>query len=154
MDHVVVEADRIAREWRERRWDTFRLVTPNWQCKLPGFPYSGPDPSGFMHRAQIIRYLEDYAASFAAPVVEGVRATRLRRLLGGVFELSTAAGTLTADQVIVATGPYHAPSIPPMAQRLPTRLTQLHSSQYRSPHKLPEGAVLVVGTGQSGCQIA
>src|SRR5205814_3834210 len=106
------------------------------------------------HRAQIIRYLEDYAASFAAPVVEGVRATRLRRLLGGGFELSTAAGTLTADQVIVATGPYHAPSIPPIAQRLPTRLTQLHSSQYRSPHKLPEGAVLVVGTGQSGCQIA
>src|SRR5947207_3782113 len=115
IDHLVFEADRIAREWRERRWDTFRLVTPNWQCKLPGFPYSGPDPNGFMHRAQIIRYLEDYAASFAAPVVEGVRATRLRRLPGGVFELSTAAGTLTADHVIVATGPYHAPSIPPMA---------------------------------------
>jgi putative flavoprotein involved in K+ transport len=154
IDHLVLEADRIAQEWRERRWDTFRLVTPNWQCKLPGFPYSGPDPNGFMHRAQIIRYLEDYAASFAAPVVEGVRVTRLRRLLGGVFELSTTAGTLTADQIIVATGPYHAPSIPPAAQRLPTRLTQLHSSQYRSPYALPQGAVLVVGTGQSGCQIA
>jgi putative flavoprotein involved in K+ transport len=154
IDHLVVEAGRIAREWRERRWDTFCLVTPNWQCKLPGFPYAGPDPTGFMDRAQIVRYLEDYAASFASPVVEGVSVTRLRRLPGGVFELATSAGTLTAGQVVVATGPYHAPSIPPMAERLPTAVTQLHSSRYRNPDPLPDGAVLVVGTGQSGCQIA
>jgi putative flavoprotein involved in K+ transport len=154
IDHLVIEASRIAWEWRERRWDTFCLVTPNWQCKLPGFPYAGPEPIGFMNRAEVIRYLEDYAASFAAPVIEGVRATRLRRLPGGTFELSTTAGTVAAGQVVVATGPYHAPSIPPMAQRLPAGVTQLHSSQYRGPYQLPEGAVLVVGTGQSGGQIA
>jgi putative flavoprotein involved in K+ transport len=154
IDHLVIEAGRIGWEWRERRWDTFCLVTPNWQCKLPGFPYAGPDPTGFMDRAQVVRYLEDYAASFASPVVEGVSVTRLRRLPGGVFELATSAGTLTAGQVVVATGPYHAPSIPPMAERLPTAVTQLHSSRYRNPDPLPDGAVLVVGTGQSGCQIA
>jgi putative flavoprotein involved in K+ transport len=154
IDHLVIEAGRIGREWRERRWDTFCLVTPNWQCKLPGFPYTGPDPHGFMDRAQVVRRLEDYAASFNPPVVEGVSAARLRRLPGGVFELSTTAGTLTARQVVVATGPYHAPSIPPMAQRLPAAVTQLHSSHYRNPDELPAGAVLVVGTGQSGCQIA
>jgi putative flavoprotein involved in K+ transport len=104
IDHLVVEAGRIGREWRERRWDTFCLVTPNWQCKLPGFPYAGPDPTGFMNRAQIVRYLEDYAASFAAPVVEGVSATRLRRLPGGVFELSITAGKTAGSLTSSATG--------------------------------------------------
>ncbi|MEW9533810.1 MSMEG_0569 family flavin-dependent oxidoreductase [Microbispora sp. NPDC049125] len=152
--HLVLEAGRIGREWRERRWDSFCLVTPNWQCRLPGFPYSGPDPDGFMVREQIVRYLEDYAASFRPPLAEEVTVTRLRRLTGGVFELSTTAGVLTADQVVVATGPYHVPSIPRMAERLPASVTQLHSSEYRNPGGLPAGAVLVVGTGQSGCQIA
>src|SRR5437762_9287967 len=112
VDHVVLEKSRVAHEWREHRWDTFCLVTPNWQCKLPGFPYAGPDPDGFMNRAEIVRYLEDYAASFDPPLVEGVSVTRLRRLPDGPFELSTTVGVLTADQVVVATGSYHAPSIP------------------------------------------
>jgi putative flavoprotein involved in K+ transport len=154
IDHLVIEAGRIGQEWRERRWDSICLVTPNWQCKLPGFPYTGPDPNGFMDRAQVVRYLEDYAAFVDPPLVEGVSVTRLRRLPGGVFELSTTVGVLTAGHVVVATGPYHAPSIPLMAERLPTSVKQHHSSQYRNPDQLPDGAVLVVGTGQSGCQIA
>jgi putative flavoprotein involved in K+ transport len=154
IEHVVVEADRVAREWRERRWDTFCLVTPNWQCKLPGFPYQGPDPDGFMVRDEIVRYLEDYVAFFGPPLVEGVSVTGLRRLSGGAFALRTPQGDFTADQVVVATGPYHRPSVPRMAERLPADVEQIHSSHYRNPERLPEGGVLVVGTGQSGCQIA
>ncbi|MER6536035.1 MSMEG_0569 family flavin-dependent oxidoreductase [Streptomyces sp. 900105755] len=154
VDHVVVEANRVGHEWRERRWDSFCLVTPNWQCKLPGHPYAGSDPDGFMVRDDIVRYLEDYVASFQPPLVEGVSVTRLRRSLDGVFDVTTTAGGFTADQVVVATGPYHTPKIPRMAERLPAGVEQLHSSGYRNADQLPEGAVLVVGTGQSGCQIA
>ncbi|MGW3412157.1 MSMEG_0569 family flavin-dependent oxidoreductase [Streptomyces sp. NPDC000888] len=152
--HVVVEANRVGHEWRERRWDSFCLVTPNWQCRLPGHPYAGPDPDGFMVRAEIVRYLEDYVARFEPPLVEGVSVTGLRRSQGGVFELTTSTGEFTADQVVVATGPYHTPSVPRMAERLPGGVEQIHSSRYRNPSQLPDGAVLVVGTGQSGCQIA
>jgi putative flavoprotein involved in K+ transport len=155
VEHVVLEANAVGHEWRSRRWDSFCLVTPNWQCRLPGFAYQGDDPDGFMVREAIIRYLEAYAASFHPPLVEGVRATRLRRsAVGSAFELATTAGDFTADQVVVATGPYHALSVPALAQRLPDDTEQVHSSAYRNADQLPEGAVLVIGTGQSGCQIA
>ncbi|MEU3188364.1 MSMEG_0569 family flavin-dependent oxidoreductase [Streptomyces sp. NPDC006923] len=154
IDHVVVEAERVGHEWRERRWDSFCLVTPNWQCRLPGFPYQGDDPDGFMVRDEIVQYLLDYVAFFQPPLVEGVPVTGLRRAVDGRFELTTAEGTFTADQVVVATGPYHTPSIPRMAERLPAGVTQIHSSRYRNAGRLPDGGVLVVGTGQSGCQIA
>jgi len=154
VDHVVLERDRVGHEWRDRRWDSFCLVTPNWQCRLPGFDYPGDDPDGFMAGADIVGYLEKYAASFDPPLAEGVSVDRLRRTPNGVFELGTSAGTCTADQVVVATGPYHNPAVPRIAERLPGSVTQLHSAQYRNPGQLPDGAVLVVGTGQSGCQIA
>lgn len=154
IDHLVLEAHRIGHEWSSRRWDSFCLVTPNWQCRLPGFPYQGPDPDGFMLRDQVVRYLERYGALLGSSVVEGGRVSRLRRAATGVFELSTSVGELTADQVVVATGPYHAAAVPRLAERLPADLAQVHSSEYRRPGQLPPGAVLVVGTGQSGCQIA
>jgi putative flavoprotein involved in K+ transport len=154
VDHVVLEKHRIAHEWRERRWDSFCLVTPNWQCRLPGFPYAGPDPNGFMLKDDIVKYVEDYASSFAAPVHEGVSATALRASPGGGFDLQTSAGSCHADQVVVATGGYHLPSIPRLAERLPDEISQLHASAYRNPYSLAPGAVLVVGSGQSGCQIA
>lgn len=162
VDHVVLEADKAGHEWHDRRWDSFCLVTPNWQCALPGFPYSGPDPDGFMVRDQIVEYLDKFVASFGPPLVEGIRATRLRARTDGRFEIGfetsteagTATGTLTGDQVVVATGPYQVPRTPRLAERLPDHVTQLHSAQYRNPEQLPDGAVLVVGTGQSGCQIA
>jgi putative flavoprotein involved in K+ transport len=153
LDHLVLEADRVGNEWRNRRWDSFCLVTPNWQCRLPGSPYAGPDGDGFMLRDEIVSYLENYANSFDVPLVEGVRATKLTHN-GDGFRLVTDHGTVTADQVVVATGPYQRPRIPRMAERLPSDLVQLHSSQYRNPEQLPAGEVLVVGTGQSGCQIA
>ncbi|GIE82034.1 FAD-dependent oxidoreductase [Actinoplanes philippinensis] len=154
VDHVVLERDRVGHEWRDRRWDSFCLVTPNWQVDLPGFAYTGDDPDGFMSGAEVVAHLERYAASFAPPLRQGVTVTRLRRGATGVFTLQTSAGSFTADQVVVATGPYHEPAIPRIAERLPTGLAQLHSSQYRRPGQLPDGDVLVVGTGQSGAQIA
>jgi putative flavoprotein involved in K+ transport len=154
VDHVVIERERVGHEWRTRRWDSFCLVTPNWQCRLPGFSYTGDDPDGFMVGAEVVGFLEKYAASFDPPLLEGVAVTRLRRTPQGVFDLATSAGGFTADQVVVATGPYHVPAVPRIAERLPASLVQLHSAQYRNPAQLPDGAVLVVGTGQSGCQIA
>jgi putative flavoprotein involved in K+ transport len=153
LDHVVLEADRVGNEWRNRRWDSFCLVTPNWQCRLPGFPYAGTDRDGFMVRDEIVAYLEEYSRSFDVPLVEGVRATNLEESPQG-FKLTTTAATVTADQVVLATGPYQRTKIPRVAERLPKDLVQLHSSQYRNPDQLPAGDVLVVGTGQSGCQIA
>jgi putative flavoprotein involved in K+ transport len=154
IDHIVLERDRIGHEWRVRRWDTFCLVTPNWQCQLPGFPYPGDDQDGFMVRDDVVRYIEGYAKSFDPPVIEGVAATRLRRDTKGRYLVGTSRGELIADQVVLATGPYQVPRIPRLAGRLPDELTQIHSSQYRGPDQLPPGDVLVVGTGQSGCQIA
>jgi putative flavoprotein involved in K+ transport len=153
IDHLVLEKHQLGHEWRARRWDSFCLVTPNWQCRLPGFPYAGPDPNGFMVKDEIISYLEEYARSFGPPLREGVAVTGLRPA-GGRFEVATSGGTCTADQVVVATGGYHQPAVPRIADRLPERLRQLHSSEYRAPRQLPDGEVLVVGTGQSGCQIA
>lgn len=154
IEHVVLERHRVGHEWRERRWDTFCLVTPNWQCQLPGFPYRGGDPDGFMSREQVVGYLEAYAASFDPPLMQGVAATRLRRDGRDGFAVVTSTGTFIARQVVLATGPYQVPLIPRLAERLPDELMQVHSSGYRSPGALPAGAVLVVGTGQSGCQIA
>ncbi|HVZ73477.1 MAG TPA: MSMEG_0569 family flavin-dependent oxidoreductase [Polyangia bacterium] len=154
VDHVVLEKHRLAHEWRERRWDTFCLVTPNWQCNLPGFPYKGPDPHGFMLKDDIVRYVEDYARSFGPPLLEGVSATSLRAAPGGGFALQTTAGACHADQVVIATGGYHTPSIPRLAERLPEKIVQLHASRYRNAAELPPGGVLVVGSGQSGAQIA
>ena len=144
----------MAHEWNARRWDSFCLVTPNWQCALPDFAYPGRDPHGFMVREQIVDYLRGYAEAVHAPLVEGVTVTRLRRREEEGFELTTTAGTVTADQVVVATGPYQVPRVPRSAERLAGSVLSLHSSQYRNPDQLPPGTVLVVGTGQSGCQIA
>lgn len=153
IEHVVLEAERVAHSWRTERWDTFCLVTPNWQCQLPGHPYSGPDPKGFMQKDEIVEYVETYATRFALPVREHVRVYSLTQK-GNQFELETSVGSFGADQVVVATGCYHEPRIPPSADLVPPHITQIHSSAYRNPRALPEGPVLVVGSGQSGCQIA
>ena len=155
VDHIVFEKNRIAHSWRSKRWDSFCLVTPNWQCALPGYPYPGEDPHGFMQRDAIVKYIEAYAESFQPPIKEGVSVLRLGRdKTKRVFEIETSIGRYTANQVVVATGGYHRPRIPRMAERLPEHVTQLHSSDYKNPDALSDQAVLVVGTGQSGCQIA
>jgi putative flavoprotein involved in K+ transport len=154
IDHAVFEKERAAHAWRAERWDTFCLVTPNWQCQLPGFPYSGPHPHGFMLRNEIVAYLDDYIASFHPPLLEGVTVQRLRSDAQHGFVLETSQGIHIADQVVIAAGGYQVPIIPRCAERLPESVVQIHSSIYRNPSDLPVGAVLVVGSGQSGCQIA
>jgi putative flavoprotein involved in K+ transport len=154
IDHIVFEKNQIGYSWRSKRWDSFCLVTPNWQCKLPGYPYPGADTHGFMKKDEIVQYIEEYAASFDPPVKEGVEVLKVRKDAQGKFEVITTIGEYTADQVVIASGSYHAPKIPRIAERFPEHIVQLHSSEYKNPQSLPDKAVLVVGTGQSGCQIA
>ncbi|ERK05817.1 putative monooxygenase [Pantoea sp. AS-PWVM4] len=151
--HLVLERHRLAWAWREQRWDNFCLVTPNWQCKLPGFPYDGDDPHGFMLRDEIVDYVERYARSFDAPLREGVNVLRVVKTDGG-FLLHTSAGEFSADQVVVAVGNYHRPRFPAIAAELPAHIMQVHSANYKSAQQLPAGEVLVVGSAQSGAQIA
>jgi putative flavoprotein involved in K+ transport len=143
LEHVVLEARQAGGDWLERRWDSFCLVTPNWQCRLPGFGYAGDDPDGFMVRDEIVRYLRDYVKSFDFPLVEGVAATRLRQDRDGTFRIGTSAGELTAAQVVVATGPYQVPRTPRLAERMPVDIIGVHSAQYRNPGQLPGCEVLV-----------
>ena len=154
LDHIVFEKNQIANAWRSQRWDSFCLVTPNWQCQLPGYPYKGNEPEGFIKKDEIVAYIENYARSFNPPIKEGVEVLNLRRGDRGIFEVTTSIGDYTADQVVVAAGAYHQPKIPKISERLPDHILQVHSSKYKNPESLPEGAVLVIGTGQSGCQIA
>jgi putative flavoprotein involved in K+ transport len=152
--HVIFEKNRIAHAWATQRWDSFCLVTPNWQCKLPGYPYPGDDPNGFMLKDDIVRYVRDYAKLIEAPVREGVAVQRVTRTDAGRFAVTTSEGAFTADAVVFAVSGYHVPQIPRIAERIAPGIQQIHSSAYKNPAQLPEGAVLVVGTGQSGCQIA
>ena len=159
--HVVLDRHSPGHAWRSQRWDTFCLVTPNWQCQLPGFPYAGSDPLGFMLRNDIVAYLEAYAASFAPPLHTGVTVERVARHSGpglqhdmGAWRVDTTAGTITANQVVVATGGYHDPIILPAASALDPAVHQLDANDYRNPDQFPPGAILVVGSGQSGAQIA
>ncbi|WP_433801959.1 MSMEG_0569 family flavin-dependent oxidoreductase [Actinomycetospora sp. CA-084318] len=154
VDHLVLERDTVAHSWKNHRWDTFCLVTPNWQCRLPDFPYRGDDPHGFMVRSEIVEYLEAYRDFVDPPLLEGVGVTRLFRDDHGTYHLATTAGECTADQVVVATGGYHTPITPPLSQPLPAEIVQVQSQDYRSGAQLPPGEVLVVGSGQSGAQIA
>ncbi|MBI0330612.1 MSMEG_0569 family flavin-dependent oxidoreductase [Burkholderia plantarii] len=152
--HLVIEKETVTHTWRNQRWDAFCLVTPNWQCMLPGWPYRGDDPHGFMTKDEIIAYLDGFVAMVDAPVLEHTRVLRVSRDAHGRYQVATSRGAFTADQVVVASGGYHTPIVPRLAERLPASITQVQSSDYRNAAMLPEGGVLVVGSGQSGAQIA
>jgi putative flavoprotein involved in K+ transport len=154
IDHLVLEKNTLTHTWRTQRWDAFCLVTPNWQCALPGHPYAGNDPHGFMKKDEIIDYLDGFIQSLDAPVKEHAEVKRVTRNADGTFSVFTSQGQFTADQVVVASGGYHTPIVPRMAERLPRSIVQIQSSEYRNAQALPEGGVLVVGSGQSGAQIA
>ncbi|AME26509.1 MULTISPECIES: MSMEG_0569 family flavin-dependent oxidoreductase [Burkholderiaceae] len=154
IDHLVLEKNTVTHTWRSQRWDAFCLVTPNWQCALPGYPYAGDDPHGFMVKDEIIAYLDGFIKAVDAPVIEHAEVRRVARNGEGGFSVSTSQGAFTADQIVIASGGYHTPIVPRMAERLPRSIAQIQSSEYRNPQALPEGAVLVVGSGQSGAQIA
>ena len=155
-EHVVLDRrDRVGGGWQDR-WDEFCFVTPNWSMAMPGFGYDGPDPDGFMPRDEIVARITRYAEVIGAPVVPGteVRALAVRDDTGHRFRLTTSRGTVEANEVIVAAGGYHVPKVPAISVGLSPRLSQIHSHVYRSEALLPPGGVLVVGSGQSGVQIA
>jgi putative flavoprotein involved in K+ transport len=154
-DHVILEQNhRVGETWR-RRWDSFTLVTPNWMLRLPGFPYRGPEPDAFLSRDQVVAHLEQYAALFDPPLRFGIRATSLDRKPDGTgYRVRTDDADYEAANVVVATGAYQRPKIPSFSGDLPRAILQIHTSEYRNSQALPAGAVLVVGSGQSGAQIA
>jgi putative flavoprotein involved in K+ transport len=153
-DHVVLDRrSTLGGSWQDR-WDDFRLVTPNWTVSFPGQPYDGSDADGFMARDEVVGRVARYASTVDAPVHLGVDVARLTAGGGSPFRLETSAGPIDAASVVVATGSYHVPRIPPVASSLPAAITQLHSHEYRNEGQLPSGGVLVVGSGQSGVQIA
>jgi len=155
LEHVVLERGRVAETWRSRRWDSFRLLIPNRLCQLPGFRYTGEHPDSFLSKDEVVQFFEAYVASFDPPVREGVAVTELRRGPDGDWEIVTAAGaTLGASNVVVATGAYQRPFLPSLAERIDPEIAQLHVDSYRNPAQLPDGAVVVVGGGSSGGQIA
>ena len=153
--HLVLEQGMVGETWRSGRWDSFTLVMPNWMTQLPGFPYQGDDPNGFLQREDIVAYLEQYAASFDAPLQCGVRVTDVIGQPGSDGYMVKVEGmTLEARNVVLAKGAFPKPKLPTVSADLCVDICQLHTSAYRNPQTLPSGAVLVVGSGQSGCQIA
>ncbi|NHN39494.1 MSMEG_0569 family flavin-dependent oxidoreductase [Pseudomaricurvus alcaniphilus] len=154
IEHLLIERHTPMHVWREQRWDSFTLVTPNWQCALPGHPYDGDDPHGFMKRDEINAYLRRFEAKLSAPVLTHTQVLQVDQQPCGTYRVQTSNGDFEAEQLVVATGGYHNPVIPRAAEKLPQSIQQITTDQYRNPQSLPPGAVLVVGSGQSGSQIA
>jgi putative flavoprotein involved in K+ transport len=152
--HTIFErASQPAEAWRNHRWDSFTLVTPNWMTRMPGAEYQGKDPDGFMPREDVVAYLEDYIERFRLPIEYDVQVTSVEAN-GTGYLVQSGEDTIQAANVVIATGRYQKPNIPAFGADLPLDMQQLHSSQYRNPVALPPGAVLVVGSAQSGAQIA
>lgn len=153
IDHVVLERGQIANSWKTERWDSLRLLTPNWQSRLPGYGYSGNAPDGFRSMPETIAFIEGYARRIAAPVLTGTTVTSVRRIDGG-FEVATDRGSWSCRAVVMATGACSLATVPACAAGVPAGITTLTTAQYRNPRQLPPGGVLVVGASASGVQIA
>jgi putative flavoprotein involved in K+ transport len=153
IDHVVLDRGRIAQRWRTERWDSLRLLSPNWMSRLPGWSYRGEDPDGFMTAAEFACYLQDYARASQMPVVEHAAVHAVHRAPRG-YRVETTRGIWQARTVVIATGHCDVPAIPAFAGCLPTAVKQITMSNYRNAAQLPAGGVLVVGASASGIQIA
>jgi putative flavoprotein involved in K+ transport len=152
-DHVVLDRGRTGQRWRSERWDSLRLLTPNWMTRLPGYDYDGPDPDGYMTATELADLLDRYALALALPIVEGTAVLAVQQA-GDGFVVETTEDTWQAANVVVATGACDRPSVPAEAAALGFGITQTTSSAYRNPAALPPGGVLVVGGSASGLQIA
>ncbi len=153
LDHVVLERGQPGNTWLTERWDSFHLVNPNWALRLHGFPYSGDNPDGYLSKAETVKMITDYADSFSAPVRPNTEVTSLERACPTGYILRTQSDDIVAENVVVATGAFGVPAYPPGANGLASSIKQLHSSEYKNAAELPEGVVLVIGSGQSGAQI-
>ncbi len=153
IDHVVLERGQVANSWKTERWDSLRLLTPNWQSRLPGYDYQGNEPDGFRTMQETVRYIERYADAIGAPVRTETTVTSVRPDPGG-YLVSTNQGTWRAPSVVLASGACNLPSIPSVASALPVSIRQISPLDYRNPDQLEPGGVLVVGASASGIQIA
>ena len=154
-EHIILERGRVAERWRTERWDSLAFQFPNWMMRLPGYAYEGNDPDGFMPRNGVARFIEDYSRCIAPPLRCGIRVTALRQMSGTTrLGVETEHFSLDAANVVVATGPYQEPSIPPFSAALPLATYQVTANRYTDSSQLPPGRVLVVGSGASGYQIA
>jgi len=153
IDHVVLERGEVANSWRRERWDSLRLLTPNWQSNLPGHRYDGADPDGYMTMGEVVDLIDRFAADSAAPVRTGVNVGSVRRA-GEAYELRTSHGLLRSRVVVIASGACNQPSVPSFSDAVPASVEQLTPFDYRGPDQLPDGGVLVVGASATGVQLA
>ena len=153
IDHVVLERGEVANSWRTERWDSLRLLTPNWQSRLPGYAYDGDDPDGFMTMPEVVHFLQRYAELVRAPVVTGTRVTRVRQVEGG-YEVATNQGPWRCRTLVIASGACNIAAVPSLSAGLPREVTSLTPLQYRNPGLLPDGGVMIVGASASGIQLA
>jgi putative flavoprotein involved in K+ transport len=153
IEHVLIERGRIAERWRSQRWDSLRMLTPNWMTRLPGLAWQGGDPEGFMHRDEVVTLLDGYRRSIAAPVEALTRVLRVSAIPGG-YAVVTDRGNWRARAVVLATGACDRPAMPGWAADLPRHIRQIPAAIYRRPDDVPSGEVLVVGAAASGAQIA
>jgi putative flavoprotein involved in K+ transport len=153
-EHIVLERRRVGERWRSERWDSLRFQFPNWSLELPDFRYSGDDPDGFAHYTEIGRIIDEYARATTPPVREGTEVLALDQDDHGGFFLTAHDGSMHARRVVIATGPFQRPRVPELAGVIAPSVYQTDPTRYRSPAELPPGAVLVIGSGASGCQIA
>lgn len=153
IDHVVLERGEVANSWRTERWDSLRLLTPNWQSRLPGYAYDGDDPDGYRTVSETIRFIERYAAVSAAPVVTHAEVTSVRRSIDGYRVVSTA-GEWRCRTIVIASGACNIPRIPALAAEIPSSIWTVTAKEYRNPHSVLEGGVLVVGASSTGVQLA
>ncbi|HET8738439.1 MAG TPA: NAD(P)-binding domain-containing protein [Acidimicrobiia bacterium] len=153
IEHVVLERGEVANTWRRERWDSLRLLTPNWQTRLPGFAYSGNDPDGFMTMPEVVGFIDAYATAVKAPVETGVAVRWLRRN-GDRYEIAADGRRWDAASVVLATGGFNLPKLPALAADLPPGIESVTGIDYKRPDQLPEGGVLVVGASATGIQVA
>ena len=153
IDHVILERGEVANSWRTERWDSLRLLTPNWQSRLPGYAYDGDDPDGFMTMPEVVQFLQRYAEGSDAPVVTGTRVTRVRQVERG-YEVSTSQGPWLCRTLVIASGACNIAAVPALNADLPREVTSLTPLQYRNASLLPEGGVMIVGASASGIQLA
>ena len=155
--HVILERGRIGETWLSQRWDSFQLNTPNAMNALPGLPYDGPQPDGFWRSDELVRYFQRYVDQLQLPVRTGVNVLSVEQNADGFILRTSNDGymeTVRSRSIVVASGIQNAPVFPSQSSRIPRKFTQLHTSEYRNATLLPEGAIVVVGSGQSGVQIA
>ncbi len=153
IDHVVLERGEVANSWRTERWDSLRLLTPNWQSRLPGFGYEGNDPDGYRTVPEVIDFINRYARVIAAPVQTNTTVTSVRSADDG-YQVATDRGDWLCRTAVLATGACNIPTVPSAAAALPPDITTFTPPRYRNPSQLPEGGVLVVGASATGTQIA